>query len=154
MTPIQCDAFLLEASRQIGSPYVWGGRGSLVFDQKQKRLVAHGFGQNVFDCSGLVTHCHWVATGLDWRGSESAQTLFNKLPKSARGIELEFYGKAVDKVTHVAIWLHDGFAAGPLVIEAHGGDQTTTSPSEAMARGAKVEFHQSGRRDLVGVRFL
>lgn len=154
MTPVQCDAFVLEAMRQVGSSYVWGGKGSLIFSQQQKKLIPNQFGQNVFDCSGLVTHCYWIATGIDWRGTESAQTLFDKLPKSSRGVELEFYGKGVDKVSHVAIWIKDGFIGGSIVLEAHGGDHTTLSPSEAMARGAKVELHRTTRKDLVGVRFL
>lgn len=152
MTPAQCEAFLDCAREQIGSPYVWTARGGYLWTPNG--LKQHSFGRPCFDCSGLVTHCYWVATGIDWRATENAQSMFNKLPKTARGIELEFYGKSVDKVTHVAIWVRDGFDHGSLVIEAHGGDQTTMSPTEAMARGAKVEEHFTKRKDLVGVRFL
>ena len=153
MSMSQRKAFYEAALACVGAPYVWQAKGSMIWTPSG--LKPHDFGVPAFDCSGLVTHAYLQATGNDWRGTQNAQTLFNTLPKPSfhHGVELEFYGKSATKVSHVAIWVMDG-ASGSLVIEAHGGDQTTTSAVLAFERRAKVDIHFSDRKDLVGVRFI
>ena len=134
----------------MGAPYVWRGKGLELWDAAGAK--SHHWGEPVFDCSGLVTTAIHEAGGPDWRLTHSAQTLFDALaraetPRTPRGTfgELKFYGASPKSVTHVAIDLGHG-----LVLEAAGGDATTTTPAIARARGARVRVVFDGRHDCVG----
>lgn len=128
-----------------GSCYTWRGKGSYLWTPAG--LSLHGFGEQVFDCSGLVAEGIRLAGGPDLRAIWSAETFRQKCPAAADpwgfGV-LRLYG-AHDKATHIGISLGNG-----LVLEAAGGDQTTTSPIEARKRSlARVRVNFDGRRDFM-----
>lgn len=139
---------------QLGSPYVWRGKGDLLWSANSPGFTRHNWGRNVFDCSGLVTWALWAAGGPDLRLVENAQTLCDRLPPTfGAGPHLRFYGEH-DRVTHVAFaWGEDsaGPGVGPrLVLEAAGGDHSTVSPTD----GAVVRIGRELRRDCIATRRL
>lgn len=128
-------AFLDEALRKEGSPYVWCGDGP-----------------TYFDCSGLVCWCLLQVGGPDWRSKHNSHSLWNTLPETdaPRPGDLCFYGRPAHP-THVMIWWGDGRVYG-----ACGGNSDVTSPELAQARGARVRFRQAVgyRPDFLGYRSL
>ena len=66
------------AVQQLGSPYIWGGKGDLVFDRVkglrawQQDELRRG---RAYDCSGLVTCAVRETTTFDARGRWSASVL-------------------------------------------------------------------------------
>ena len=157
--------FIRAAAQQIGSPYIWGGKGTHLFDKKSGGLVGNPFIGNeygrppllVFDCSGLVTWAWLQTNGKDARGMYHAQGLRDVLlPVQANALlrpHLRYYGATPEKATHVAIAVAhvDG---GFLVIEAGGGDQTTTSVLMAERQGAKVRLDFETRKDFLSASVL
>ena len=118
------------ATRLIGAPYLWGGNGP------------H------FDCSGFVQEV-LASVGIDPRDDQTAQALYNHFEKFAeetltRG-SLLFYGASRDKITHVAIHLGEG-----CMIEAGGGDSSTTTLERANEQGAMVRIRPL-RKNYVAV---
>ncbi len=119
----------------VGKPYIWG----------DKVPVLGGF-----DCSGIV--CEILrSVGLVGKENLNAQMLFNRFhitgyhgaPPGA-GV-LAFYGTKVTDISHVAFMI-DPYR----IIEAGGGDHTTTTPEAADARGAMVRIRLlSHRPDLL-----
>lgn len=128
-----------------GAPYTWRGKG--VYLWSPSGLVLHAFGEPVFDCSGLVTVALRDAGGPDWRATRNAESMRQAFP-SCDPWEfgaLRLYGTPA-KATHVAFALHRG-----LVLEAAGGDSTTTSPTEARRRRhAAVRVNRDRRPDFLG----
>jgi len=152
MSPVSYKLVINAALGEIGAPYVWGGKGEMVFDP-QKGLVPHGFVQgdqlmHVFDCSGLVNWSIKKAGGPDWRATHSAQTLYdlcrNNVDPFDRPGSLVFCGRDFSRVTHVQLSL-----GGGLVVEAAGGDHFVTTPLHALERGASVRAHFNRRRDII-----
>lgn len=127
------------ALKYIGCHYIWEGKGQKIWTMKQG-LITHKFTElndntqllNVFDCSGLVTHCLWMVTHglLDLRGTHSAHTIFMTFPLAGDGEE---DGTVRCYSGHVAISLGRN-----RVVEAAGGDEMTTSVQAAMSRNAQV----------------
>ena len=141
-----------EARRFLGCPYVWQGKGKSLWTPRG--LVLHAWVGQVFDCSGLVACALKLAGGPDVRATHSAQTMFDAFPTAVEGElpgTLRFYGKDRQHVTHVAIGTgtRDGYA---WVIEAAGGDHTTTSPVIAANRRACVREGRELRSDYLGSR--
>lgn len=156
--------FIEAAMSVIGSPYIWGGKGEHLFDV-QKGLVGSPYIEEgklpllVFDCSGLVTWALKQATGRDKRGAWNTQIMFDgclpfgRLAEEPHHAALRFYGTSPKHITHVAIWL--GVVDGrPLLLEAAGGDRSTTNVLEAQRTGAKVRCGFERRRDVQGMRVL
>lgn len=136
------------ALHYLGAPYVWKGKGDVVWTPAG--LVRHAFGRPVFDCSGLVTTAILDAGGKDYRATHNAALMFAQWERArdpeARGV-LRFYGTT--KVSHVAISM--GRVNGVLeVLEAAGGDQLTTCPKP----GACVRVGPELRRDYLGSRVI
>jgi cell wall-associated NlpC family hydrolase len=133
----------------LGAPYVWKGKGLELWDVAGPK--SHHWGFPVFDCSGFVTTAYREAGGKDLRFTHAAQTMFDEFPhRSADASDfglLKLYGASPANVTHVGLSLGNG-----LVLEAAGGDATTTSPSLAKARGACVRVVFDTRRDFLGWR--
>ncbi len=148
-------ALILNARRFLGSPYVWQGKGKSLWSPRG--LILHAWVGQVFDCSGLVTCAAKLAGGPDFRATHAAQTMFDEFPVAgdfeAPGV-LRFYGTSRTNVTHVAICTGHDAQGRVLVIEAAGGDQTTTSPMVAQQRGAKVREGHEMRRDFLGGRVM
>lgn len=151
------DKFIAEATKQLGAPYVWAAKGLGLSGEEPKPAAM----VPAFDCSGLVTHSMWVATGVDHRAFYGSQALFNSC-KDVGDLILKpeltlvpfpgwlyFCGKNPRNISHVGIYL------GPsMVLEAAGGDHTTISVALAKARGARVRIGPQLRRDIVGYGLL
>jgi len=160
--------FIEVALQQVGAPYIWGGKGPHLFDAK-RGLVGNPFIGNdwgkppmlVFDCSGLITYALWKSGGADKRAHWNSQVMMEACPtypaaESSRHVHhthLRFYGKDAANVSHVAVGL--GFIDNRvLVLEAAGGDHTTTTVLEAERRAARVRCQFERRADLVATRSL
>lgn len=144
-------AVIAWARSQLGAPYVYRGKGALLWTPRG--LEPHRFdGYLVYDCSGLVTCAVRAAGGPDWRASHAAQTMHDELRHApdpwAPGV-LRLYGTGPANVSHVAIVVGPGE-----VLEAAGGDRTTTSPHLAARRSAQVRVGPERRVDFVAARLL
>ena len=138
------------ATSKAGRHYVWQGKGTLCWTPSG--LKPHKWtGLEVFDCSGLVTSAIHAAGGADWRGTHSAQTLWDSLePAEAHQLgALHLYGSGPRGVTHVALAL-----GGGRIVEAAGGDSRTLSPADAVRSKASVRVGWERRSDFLGARSL
>lgn len=121
MSPI--DALIQYAFQFVGKPYVWGDKSPVV---------------GGYDCSGFVSEVLRFAGVIGNRETLNSQGLFNKLEKTGKlgvygpGV-LAFYGESVTKITHVALMLNQY-----QILEAGGGDSSTTTVEQADARNAMV----------------
>jgi peptidoglycan endopeptidase LytE len=128
------EIFVTYAMSFLGTPYLWGGES-----------------RRGYDCSGFVQEC-LRAIGEDPRGDQTAQALwdyyrsmplgyYTRIPK--RG-DLIFFGKDRESISHVSIAIDNSF-----MIEAGGGDSTTTNLKEAYKRGAMVRIRPiNSRKDF------
>lgn len=94
--------FVALALEQLGKPVLWSQKGP-----------------DVFDCSGLVTHCLKLVGGPDLRALFNSQRLADETPDLETGRpfvieplpgDLLFYGLAPNGIEHVAIVLAGGKA--------------------------------------------
>lgn len=117
----------------LNIPYKWGGKNPLTG----------------FDCSGLA---EWLlqSLGIDPPGINNAQMLYDWIKKEPvismpKEGAFCFYGKSLKEITHVAIMINEN-----LIIEAGGGNATTTNRQVAETQGACVRIRPKGhRKDLV-----
>jgi cell wall-associated NlpC family hydrolase len=123
--------------RFVGKPYIWG----------DKSPVLGGF-----DCSGFVCEVLRFAGLVGNKEVLNAQSLFNRFAASGRMVShgagaLAFYGKGPTQITHVALMVSED-----QILEAGGGDSTTTSEAAADGRNAMVRGRTLRYRgDLVAV---
>ena len=135
--------FVDRALEYQGCPYIWQGKGLLMWTPQGLR--PHKFSDlqdstrsiEVFDCSGLVTHCLALTTQIDLRATHSAKTILDTFPECDKDFG---DGCLLLYPSHVAIDLGRN-----RVVDAHAGDSSTTSLLAAQARNAKVEAHRSLR---------
>jgi cell wall-associated NlpC family hydrolase len=119
----------------LGLPYISGGNSAIVG----------------FDCSGLVCEILRPSGLIKHKEDLTAQGLWDKFersgPHGAFAIgALAFYGESVTKITHVA-WCLDQYR----MIEAGGGDHTTKTLADAIARNACVRIRPiKFRSDFIG----
>jgi cell wall-associated NlpC family hydrolase len=131
--PERIDLMLNYAFKFIGLSYMWGGDDPI----------------NSFDCSGLCIEC-LKAFGFYPNGDATAQGLYdylsnnNWLEKKEKGAIL-FFGKSRSKITHVAFSI-DKY--GEFMVEAGGGDHTTTSKEIASKQNAFIRIRPI-RKDLI-----
>lgn len=130
------DLLLAYAMSFVGKPYQWG----------DKSPVLGGF-----DCSGFVCEAWLRPAGLVGNKEDlNAQMLYNRFdPTGTHGVRgigtLAFYGESVTKISHVAVMV-----CPYRILEAGGGDSTTTTPEAADARRAMVRMRLVAYRgDLV-----
>ena len=103
------------------------------------------------DCSEFVQEL-LRSVGLDPQGDQTAQALFDHFSKNGEWNRqqmgaLAFFGKSAAQITHVAMLL-DPYR----IIEAGGGDASTSSLDAAKSRGAMVRIrHLKFRSDLVAI---
>lgn len=154
--------FLEVACREVGSPYIWGGKGTHLHHLTKGLIVSPFLGNDysqpplhVFDCSGLVTWAQHQVLPVDNRGKLNAQMLFDYTDDLADPAipHLRFYGRSDGAIVHVAIAIAkvDGKW---FIVDASGGDSTVTTIIAAQQRGAQVRCHFEGRTDLVGTTIL
>lgn len=118
----------------IGCPYLYGSNGP-----------------DSFDCSGFVCELLKSVGVIPWSLDLNAQSLRETLlkikhesifPTCVEGSIL-FFGKSKTAITHTALALNQ-----KIMLEAGGGDSTTTSVQEAVRRGAFVRIRPI-RHDLI-----
>lgn len=133
---------LVAAARAyLGKPYVWGGKRNSLFDLARLKLEPSPWlPVQCFDCSGVVTVSILDLGGPNWLGTHSAGTLRDVCVPVARGAEIE--GDLLFRPRHVAIFVRHGRPGHVVVIEASGGDETTTTPFIAERQGAAVKEHE------------
>lgn len=123
----------------VGLQYKWGGDDPL----------------GGYDCSGLVIELIQSVGLLPHNYDNTAQGLYDhfqaKGVHNAHGVgALCFYGKAVNKITHVAMLLEN---TPPFrIIEAGGGGSRTNTKTDAEEQNAFVRIRPMNyRQDLVSV---
>lgn len=123
----------------VGLNYKWGGDDPL----------------GGYDCSGLVIELIQSVGLLPHDFDTNAQGLYNHF--EAKGVQnsyavgsLCFYGKAVNKITHVAMLLEN---TPPFrIIEAGGGGSNTNTKTDAEEQNAFVRLRpMKHRQDLVAI---
>lgn len=113
------------AKRMLGLPYIWGGNSHLT---------------GGVDCSGLALESLRSA-GEGPPGDATAQGIFDWFSggkaswNAYKPGALIFFGESASKITHVAVLINSH-----VMIEAAGGDSTTTSVEEAIRRNAFVRM--------------
>lgn len=118
----------------LGKPYHYGSNGA-----------------DSVDCSGLVNEV-LKGVGVLGYGDRNAQMLYNELSKMNLRSQLSegaivFYGKSKSEISHVAIMIEDD-----QIIEAGGGDSTTTTIERAREQGSMVRIRPiTHRKDIVAV---
>jgi cell wall-associated NlpC family hydrolase len=129
------DILLSYAMRFVGVPYKWGGDDPLLG----------------IDCSGLVIELLQSQGILSRSYDSTAQGLYQhlsvcKTDKPCFGA-LVFFGRDIGKITHVGFSLDE-----KLMLEAGGGDSTTTTIGIAAAKNAFVKIRPIlARHDLMAI---
>jgi cell wall-associated NlpC family hydrolase len=129
------DQFYHFALTFLHLPYRWGG------DDPMAGL----------DCSGLIRELYFFPN-LTPRSDKTAEGWYEFFKaESYRGIRklgaLAFYGADIDHISHVAMFLDD-----TRIIEAGGGNRSTTNLDMAIKQNAFVRIRPFDRRtDLVAV---
>lgn len=126
---------LLISLECLRAPYIWASDNPMIG----------------LDCSGFVQYVLKKLGLLEENKDHTAQAIYNSLLfKLMNSSEVEsdcvlFFGEDVENIKHVAISVNSEW----MVEAAHGGP-TIASASDAIAKGAKVEFNRIDRRyDLV-----
>ncbi|MBC8213723.1 MAG: C40 family peptidase [Candidatus Marinimicrobia bacterium] len=103
----QREQIIIDATKMLGVPYLWGGKTSLGFD-------CSGFVQTIFKNSGILLHrdsCQQLLT----------ENLINISFDSAEEGDLMFFAEENNAITHVAISIGNGeiiHASGDVKIES------------------------------------
>lgn len=130
----------IEYSRSfLGVPYVFGGNNRLT------GLDCSGFVCELLRSVGVVGAFEDLSAQGLWLKQMPTYSL-NRVPSVAG--TLLFFGKSNSEITHVALQLTE-----LLMIEAGGGDHTTTTVGEAIKRSAMVRMRPIRfRQDYIGAR--
>ena len=107
-----------------------------------------------FDCSGLMVEVLRGVGLLKLKEDLSAESLCFKFSKNScvqpKPGCLLFFGKDPNHIEHVGMCIHVDREIGPIMIEAGGGDSTTTTPELAKQRDARVRIRpMMSRSDYV-----
>jgi cell wall-associated NlpC family hydrolase len=127
---------LLAFLSYVGVPYIYRGNSPLTG----------------FDCSGLAIEWGKMTGIMRSRYDNSSQGIYNDFsskwsPSPPKEMAYVFYGTSKRSIEHVAIMVDD-----KRVIEAAGGDSTTTTMDEAIKRDARVRLRPyNNRSDIVAI---
>lgn len=147
------------AVKQLGRPYIWGGKGDLRFDVKQglrpwtKAELTPG--SRAYDCGGLITSAARETTAIDVRGMWNAQSLLDATRQhESAGVlyrTLRFYGRSRADVVHVAFGdeSRSPWPMAALVLEAAGAGSDAVDETKARALGAEVRLVDDRRSDYL-----
>jgi len=121
----------------LGTPYIWAGDDPI----------------RGFDCSGFAVEILQAAGAIPHRTDFSSQGLYNLFKHQQvvgklepQFLDLVFYGKGSEKVSHVAIFLGDD-----KIVEASGGGRGTTDEEIAALQNAFIRVRPwHYRSDVVG----
>lgn len=122
----------------LGKPYIYTGNNPVVG----------------FDCSGLISEVLRSAGKVRWNEDLNAQMIYDKF-SAETGMTwnviqpgaLAFYGKDFTRITHVGMFID----SRGRIIEAGGGDSTTTTVEKAGLRNAFVRIRMYDyRSDYLG----
>lgn len=153
------------ARGQAGASYLWGGKGDLKFDPVHG-LIPSPF-PGTFDCSGLATSGALAVLGIDHRADWNSQTMLKVLrpclPPDLSVFQSDqrcmfkddptLVGALVIYPAHVAICTGRIFRSGFYeVVEATGGDETTTEPKPGALVRVGSESHSPRAR--LGLRYF
>lgn len=133
---------LLEASRHLGNPYLWGGRS--LHDPSNKQTATG------VDCSGLV---HWSFRQIGWNIPRDAHEQYMKAekrdPENLKPADLLFLANVVkpEKIVHVAFYAGDDF-----LLEAPQSGERVRKISFKDRFGKSLHEMKSG--DVVGERII
>lgn len=136
------EQFIIDTCKLIGVPYIWGGKDL---------AVSPGL-----DCSGFVEN-RLHSLSMDMKDPSNAQAHYDYWLTRGDVIniksilldlgDLVFYGSGLREISHIAIALSP-FA----VIEAGGGDSTTTTVEAARLRKAQIRISpMDHRHDIIAV---
>lgn len=120
----------------VGTPYIYGSNHPEIG----------------LDCSGLVCEILKSGGAIGTKEDLSAQQIFDRFQHDGRWNQfgpgtLAFYGKSVTQITHVAIMIDN-----LRIVEAGGGDSTTVTVKDAVAKNAFVRVRPvKYRGDLVAL---
>ena len=113
----------------VGTPYRWGGDDAV----------------GGFDCSGLMIELlksvGVLPQGFDATSQGLRQHFPAVSPQDAKFGDLVFFGTSAGGATHVGLYLGSG-----LMLEAGGGDATTTTLERAATQNAFVRVRPVSRR--------
>ena len=129
------DFLILYAMAYVGKPYRWGGDDPLAG----------------LDCSGFVLELLKSVGVVVGKYDASSQQIYNdfkSLEKEKADFGcLLFFGKSKTEISHITFALNDR-----LMIEAGGGDSTTTTLDQAIKQNAFVKVRPiASRNNLVAV---
>jgi hypothetical protein len=135
--PLINDVTMAYALSFLGTDYIWGGQS-----------------QRGVDCSGFVIMVLQAQGRLPNKFDATSQGLYdyfkvNRAQNSAKPRKgcLAFYGKSKNQISHIAICLNSS-----QIIEAGGGNSSTTTPEKAKEKGAHVRIRPINyRSDLVAI---
>lgn len=130
------NALVLEYAKSfLKTPYKWGG------DDPIDGLDCSGLCVEILTSAGVLAHKSDYSSGSLWDYLSRNGVIGKREPGS-----LSFYGKSPREITHVSFHLSRSY-----VIEAGGGDSSTTSRARAAEQNAFIRMRlYDYRPDYIG----
>ena len=123
-TSLAIENVIREGLKKIGTPYEWGAPRVLTGDG----TLSPYFSGKSFDCSSFVQYCFYMGCGVklgNYTGSQADHTVGKKITSYASLRRGDFYFTGTDKISHVVIYLGDGYLLQ--TYSANGGPVSVTT---------------------------